>query len=296
MNKPLKTPLLCLAIIVAISSFSNLTLAMPHQHDMSMMTDTSEHSEQASTTSLIPQSQISILRNPDYSNGYNNKHGSQFDSSVSNHHMMSNPDIFALDLEKFELIKLGNNSSAQYDLKLWYGNDDNRIFIENEGTVERQHWSEASTSVSWWRPLSPFWNTLAGIKQDYGNQQLNQFWLGAGITGLAPYWLDVEAKLWLSRKGQTELELHGSYDGYITQKMVVKPEITLIAFGKNEPQNHQGAGLAEFKTGFRLRYDITPQFAPYIGWQYHRMLGNTADFTTDDESENSAIIGLHFWY
>lgn len=260
-----------------------------------------EHPEAVAHLALPDKSQITAgLRSPDYSNGYRN---------TASHHMMSSPNFWNFDAEKLELARNadGQNTSGQYELTLWYGNDYNRLYLNTSGEFEQDNLEQASTSIMWWRPFSTYWNTTFGLKQDYQQNdaaqdtdpKAGQTWLGGGIRGLAPYWFELESSIYASLGGHSQLELNASYDLNISQKLVLQPEVELLAYGKTDVQHGYGAGLAEIKTGLRLRYELTPQFAPYIGFERERLVGKTAKLYKDLEANSSSrkiLLGIRFWY
>ena len=56
-------------------------------------------------------------------------------------------------------------------------------------------------------------------------------------------------------------------------------------------------GLAEL--GLRLRYQIVPNFAPYVGVAYERAFGDTRSFLRadgDDPSSLNFVVGLRTWF
>lgn len=232
------------------------------------------------------------LRSPDYSDGYQN--------TVS-HHMMSSPNLWSVDAEKLELTHddHAQQNTGQYELKFWYGNDYNRLYLNTSGEFAQNDLEQASTSLMWWRPFSTYWNTTFGLKQDYDADSTDQTWLGFGISGLAPYWFDVEGSIYGTTTGHSQLELKASYDLNMSQKWVLQPEIELRAYGKTSEEHRYGAGLAKVNTGMRLRYEVAPQFAPYVGFERERFLGKTARLYKASEGRSSSskvLLGIRFWY
>jgi copper resistance protein B len=70
-------------------------------------------------------------------------------------------------------------------------------------------------------------------------------------------------------------------------------------YGQNDPEVGIGSGLSDIEAGMRLRYEIRRQFAPYIGVNWTRLFGNTADFANiagRDTSEAQLVIGLRAWF
>ena len=49
----------------------------------------------------------------------------------------------------------------------------------------------------------------------------------------------------------------------------------------------------------RLRYEITKEFAPYVGVSFEQFTGNTAGFVAASGEPTSlvrALVGLKFWF
>ena len=65
------------------------------------------------------------------------------------------------------------------------------------------------------------------------------------------------------------------------------------------PERETGAGFTSADLGVRLRYEFKREFAPYIGWEWQRKLGQTADLArAAGEPVNSTAIlaGLRVWF
>lgn len=253
-----------------------------------------DHSQHAITSNAAKQSISGMLRNPDYSDGIQSHAAS---------HMHDNPNFWSIDAEKLQLAQQHHQNddqySGQYDVRIWYGNSANRLYINNEGELQKQKLTDASSEIAWWHAIAPYWNTSLGFKQDYGHEQRDQSWTSIGINGVAPYWFDVGANLYVSKDGDTQLKLSGSYDLYISQKLVLQPEIETTFYGKNNAAYQYGSGLSSIGSGFKLRYDITPQISPYIGFEHERFFGKTADYLRQDHEathDSQIAVGLRFWY
>jgi copper resistance protein B len=60
-----------------------------------------------------------------------------------------------------------------------------------------------------------------------------------------------------------------------------------------------GRGIDDVQLGLRLRYEIRRQFAPYVGVEWVRKVGDTADFARAKglETSNVAVVaGLRLWF
>ena len=65
------------------------------------------------------------------------------------------------------------------------------------------------------------------------------------------------------------------------------------------PELGIGAGPSDIELGLRLRYEIAREFAPYVGVNWERKLGDTADYARaagDKPSATSLVIGLRAWF
>lgn len=85
----------------------------------------------------------------------------------------------------------------------------------------------------------------------------------------------------------------------ITQRLVAEPELELNAAVQDVPAWGVGSGLSDTELGLRLRYEIKREFAPYMGWQWHRRLGSTADLARtggEPVSEHALVAGLRMWF
>lgn len=70
-------------------------------------------------------------------------------------------------------------------------------------------------------------------------------------------------------------------------------------FGKDDEVTGTGKGLADIKTGLRLRYELNREFAPYIGINWGKKYGNTATFASaegEDIEDSQVVVGVRFWF
>ena len=65
------------------------------------------------------------------------------------------------------------------------------------------------------------------------------------------------------------------------------------------PELGIGAGLSSLEAGLRLRYEIVPEFAPYVGVNYERAFGDTRRFRRLDRENPGGwqfVAGLRTWF
>ena len=77
--------------------------------------------------------------------------------------------------------------------------------------------------------------------------------------------LETEATAFIGEGGQSALRLEAEYDILLTQRWVLQPTAELNLHGRNDEARGVGAGFSDASLGLRLRYEISRQFAPYIG-------------------------------
>ncbi len=263
-----------------------IEVPIKHQHDMSATT--MDHQMGNMQGGAAPAD----ARSSDYSQGRDF-------GPIHPPMMMGNDPLMTLAVNRLEWMHSRNNSNqAAYEIEGWWGNDWNRAVLKAEGRINNQSLKDARTELLWRKPVSTFWNTDLGVRQDSGYAN-NRTWLALGINGTAPYWLDLDATLYVRDQNQTALILNAEYDWRITQSWVVQPRLEVSFYGKNDLANDLGQGLSEVQSGLRLRYDINHQFMPYIGVEMKRHYGKTADLITikgEQSNQTFAVAGVAFWF
>lgn len=179
----------------------------------------------------------------------------------------------------------------------WIGGDINRLMIKSEGEIGGKLES-AELQALYGRAIDPWWNIVGGIRQDF-RPQPQRTYATIGIEGLAPYWFEVEGQIFLSDSGDAHLRLEADYDQRITQQLILQPAVEVNFAAQDVPELGIGSGLSDFELGVRLRYEIAHEFAPYLGINWERKLGDTARYArAADEpvSATSLVAGVRFWF
>jgi copper resistance protein B len=170
--------------------------------------------------------------------------------------------------------------------------------IKFEGAVAHGRLREARTELLWGRAIAPFWDTQLGVRIDSGEGPART-WLVFGLEGTAPYRMDTRATAYLGQGGRAALRLELAYDAYLTQKLVLQPRTEWQINSKDDVARGVGRGLTSVSAGLRLRYDITPRIAPYVGVQWQRGFGRTADLRHASGQRAGGtrwLAGLSFWF
>lgn len=213
--------------------------------------------------------------------------------------MMADEHNFAsLLVNRLERVKTSDNTSTRYDLQGWYGLDYDRLVLKAEGDIDNSRLEDASTELLWGHAVASFWDSQVGVRYDSGDGP-DRTWLAFGVQGLAPYWFEVDATGYLGESGRSALNLEVEYELLLTQKLILQPHFNMNAYGESDVARGLGSGLSDLSAGLRLRYEIRREFAPYLGVEWARKFGETADIAQaagQQASEAQFIAGLRFWF
>jgi len=178
-----------------------------------------------------------------------------------------------------------------------YGSDYNKLYIKTEADRMNGVTERANAELLWDRVVARWWSLQTGMRHDSGVGPSRE-WLAVGVAGIAPQWFQVEATLYAGDAGRTALRVRTDYEMLLTQRLVLQPEVEANLYGKEDRERGIGSGLSQLELGMRLRYEIKREFAPYVGVEWTRNFGGTADLSHehDGSSEVSAVAGLRIWF
>jgi len=186
-----------------------------------------------------------------------------------------------------------------WDAESWYGGDYDRLWLKSEGEgAFGESPEQAEVQALYSRAIDPWFNLQAGLRHDF-RPDPERTHLVLGIQGLAPYWFEVDGSLFLSDEGALTARFEAEYDQRITQRLILQPAVEIDLALQDVPELGIGAGLSSAEAGLRLRYEIAPEFAPYVGIEYERAFGDTADFARaagEDVGGWSLLVGLRTWF
>jgi copper resistance protein B len=100
------------------------------------------------------------------------------------------------------------------------------------------------------------------------------------------------AWLYLSNKSEVSARIAGQYNLGLTDRLILQPSFELDAYANDIPSLGIGRGLSYGEAGLRLRYELSPKFAPYLGVSAERLFGRTADMARDagDEVSTGSLV------
>ncbi|EGH74162.1 copper resistance protein B [Pseudomonas syringae] len=293
LNSPRLPMLLLAAGLTATPWASTLAAGMEGMdHDSHAMHMDAGDSEDTPSTQAAPnQSRTPIppITDADRAAVYTSHAGHQVHDSAINSYFLA---------DKLEWQDANDGSALAWDLSGWIGGDIDRLLLRSEGERTNGKTEEAEIQALWGHSISPWWDVVAGARQDF-KPGAPQTWAAFGLQGQAISDLDIEATAFIGEAGQTAARLEADYDLQLTNNLVLQPTAELNFYGKNDPQRGNGSGLSTSEFGLRLRYEITPQFAPYVGVSWDRSYGKTADYAREDDEDTQdarLVVGVRMWF
>lgn len=192
------------------------------------------------------------------------------------------------------------DGSAVWEVQGWVGGDINRIWIKSEGAYNfgSDNLEAGELEILYGRAISPYFDLQVGAGQGLAAGPSPTYGV-IGIQGLAPQWFEVNLALMVSSEGDVTADIELEYDLLLTQRLILQPRLEAEISMQDIPEYGIGNGLASFEAGLRLRFEIKRQFAPYLGLNWHRKLGGTADMARlagENPGEVSFLVGLKAFF
>jgi copper resistance protein B len=194
----------------------------------------------------------------------------------------------------------GPDTSFRWDGQGWIGTDFNKVWIKSEGRVLSGTTSDGDHEILYDRPIPHMryfdWQAGARVDIDSGPTRA---WAAVGVQGLAPYFFNFAPTLYVRDGGRVAGRLEGSYNLYLTQRLILEPQVELNFYSQADRGRGIGTGLSDLDGGVRLGYGLSRKFAPYIGYTYTGAFGQTATFSRlagQPTSANRFVLGIWLWH
>ena len=197
-----------------------------------------------------------------------------------------------LEVERLEHRWNEGSNSLEWDAEGWIGDDYNKAWLKTEGEmVFDRRLESAEIQLLYSRLIAPPWDLQFGGRYDAKPDPTRAFAV-VGIQGVAPYFFEVGAAAFLSDDGDVSDRFEAEYELLFTQRLVAEPSIEVNAAFHETRELDIGSGLTDVELGFRLRYEIVREFAPYVGVSWERKLGTTEDLA---RAAGEEVDNLAFW-
>ncbi len=169
---------------------------------------------------------------------------------------------------------------------------------EGEFDLDRNRIEAAEFQVLYQRLISDFFDAQIGVRHDVKPTPSRTYGV-VGINGLAPQWFEVDASFFVSDQGDASARLAAEYDILLTQRLVLQPSAEIDVAFSDDRATGVGSGIDSIELGLRLRYEVEREFAPYLGINWERKLGRSADFAADEGEDSnvfSLVAGIRFFF
>ena len=170
----------------------------------------------------------------------------------------------------------------------WYGNDSDKLWLETEGERRAGETDSARTELLWNHTLTRWWSLQTGVRHDSASGA-SRNWAALGLQGLAPGFFDVEATVYVADQGRAAARIMAERDLFLTQRLILQPEVELNAYSRDDPANRIDSGVSDLELGLRLRYEHRRELATYVGIVWEKRFGS-------DSSDVQALAGLRAWF
>lgn len=204
-----------------------------------------------------------------------------------------------LMLDQLEWQGRKGESQFAWDAQGWLGGDFRKIWIKTEGARADGQTEDAEAQLLYDQAISGFFDLQAGVRHDWATDRPDRDWLALGVQGLAPYFFETAATVFVGKAGRSALRLKASYDLLFSQRLILTPELETNVYGRDDPALGIGHGLGDASLGLRLRYEIRREVAPYLGLEVQRRYGATADYARaagDTAGQTLWVAGLRVWF
>lgn len=187
----------------------------------------------------------------------------------------------------------------------FYGTDYHRVWVNTRGETgsERGGLERAEAQVLYSRLVGYYWDLQAGVRHDfridpYAGTPPRTYGV-FGLQGLAPGFFEVQLQGFVGGNGVFLARAAASYDLLITNRIVLQPEAELNFSTGWDQDALIAPGLYRMEFGLRLRYEITREFAPYIGYSFESFNGGATGLNRrlgEKPSQSTVVAGIRLFF
>jgi len=207
------------------------------------------------------------------------------------------PLLTMLTIDQLEKRDTSSSKPLAWELQGWVGYDLDKFVFKTEGERAEGETEKAELQLLYGKAITPFWDVQLGIRHDF-HPKPTQNWAVVALQGVAPYYFETDVSFFIGENNQSGLRLQSEYEIMLTQQWVLSPEIELNLYSQNDEKRGIGSGLSGIETGLRLHYEFKREFAPYIGINWEKKFGKTADYAREEgegKSDAQFVIGIRAW-
>lgn len=219
---------------------------------------------------------------------------------VPAHSMFDDDPLLNKTMAEVELFEDGGERVIEWDIDFWLGRDLNKFWLKSSGEVFASEVEEANIELVYSRAATANWDQQFGVRQDIRpNEPDARSWVSYGYIGTAPWFIDVDARLFIGEESSSQLLIELEKEIMLSQRWVLTPELDIIANGNTSAAYQEGSGLSEVEFALRLGYEKNRKFQPFVALIAKRSFGTTKNFreaSGESGSDLELAAGLHFWF
>jgi len=155
--------------------------------------------------------------------------------------MEDDPLLVKLMIDQFEQRSGDDEDPVVLEADAWLGKDLHKLWIKTDVERVDGETEQAEVQLRYSRAVAPYWDFQIGARSDLEPSDEKRNWLALGFRGLAPYFFDIDAALYIGEEGRTQLSFDTEYEVMFTQKLVLSPELQVVVNGKN-PESGRPVG------------------------------------------------------
>ena len=206
------------------------------------------------------------------------------------------PVLVKVMFDEIEVRRADGDGVLAWDIEAWIGRDIDKLWLKAEGERDDGDSKANEYQLLYSRAVSDFWNLNAGWR---GDSIPDRDWFVLGLQGLAPYFVEVDANLFIGGSGSSGLRINIEREFLLTRRVSLAPELELNAFADDDKAAARGSGVSDIDAALRLHYRLQPNFAPYAGVVWEQFIGETRGLRRgigEDTSEFQLVIGINGWF
>ncbi|MFN0296335.1 copper resistance protein B [Acinetobacter albensis] len=190
----------------------------------------------------------------------------------------------------------GGQGALKSEIETRIGTDENKIFIKVHADKVESQQAEYDAKLLYSRNVADFWDVQVGLRyRNDPNREIDQDQVDAvfGLHGMAPYFFETDAYLYIGQDRQVSFNLETERDLLLTQKLIVQPYLDMNIVLSDDSNYAKKNGLNSVQVGVETRYEINKKVMPFmdLAYGYSKGVQETA-WQKSSSSENELFYGV----
>ena len=212
--------------------------------------------------------------------------------------LSDDPILTYFKADEFEWRDADEGTSFVWEFDAWLGRDLDKFWVKSEGERVGGKTETSEIDLLYSIGVSTYWDLQIGLRHEFKTDSSENS-IGVGFLGLAPYLFEIDASLFVNDDELFNARVEAEYEYLFSQQLVLVPKLELSLYSDDDEAKGIGSGLSDVELSVRLHYEVIREVAPYIGINYEKKFGNTADFLSnagEDTSDTQLLAGVSFWF